>query len=421
LHNKAIHLESESIVLIDQQKESILRFSGETLSSSRPVVLLFLALLLSAKFLPLRTQTNAQSEPDMFQPTRSSIYGTFYYPWYKNPTVDGEWSFWHDNHHSPPNNWFSNYLPLLPGALDAATGMIRPDIGLYSSRDKSVFFWQLTKMAYARLEFAISSWWGRSTSPTSDTAASNAIEGKSDFVFRKIIIDWMNLPGNPYPNLRWSIYYEKEGFANPPVSEIATDLSYIDDNYVKQPAFLKVDGRPVIFVFGDAADNCSTVDRWLEARAQTGVNFYLVMKVFSGYGDCGSQPESWHQYAPAVRSGNFSTYSSFISPGFWKAGDPVRLARDLIEFDAAAEAMASANTQWKLVETWNEWGEGTAIEPGIQVQQMTSGAASVVAGDSPFEDKYIQVLSQRFPALQAGTGARVTITITSIFTILYHE
>ena len=156
------------------------------------------------------------------------------------------------------------------------------------------------------------------------------------------------------------------------------------------------------------------VDRWIQARAQSGVNFYLVLKLFSGYTSCASQPDSWHEYAPAVRSGNYSSYASFISPGFWKVGDTTaRLARNLADFDTAATAMVNANTKWKLVQTWNEWGEGTSIEPGIQVQQTLNGTASVAANGAPFEDKYIQVLAQRFPALQAGTGAGVAQTATA--------
>jgi hypothetical protein len=260
-------------------------------------------------------------------------------------------------------------------------------------------------MAQAKIEFAISSWWGRSISATNDGAGPNAIEGKSDFTFRKITTDWMNLVDNPYPNLRWTIYYEKEAGANPTATEIAADLTYINDNYVNQPSFLKVNGRPVIFVYGEGSDTCPMVDRWLQARAQSGVNFYIVLKLFSGYTNCASQPDSWHEYAPANRSGNYSTYSSFISPGFWKIGSSVQLTRNLTEFDAAAATMAAANTKWKLVQTWNEWGEGTSVEPGVQVQQTTSGTASLATNGAPFEDKYIQVLSQRLPALQAGTGA----------------
>ncbi|MEP6988070.1 MAG: hypothetical protein ABI970_20880, partial [Chloroflexota bacterium] len=390
-----------------QKKSLISRFTRRGLLPVHVSIFLFVVLVLTVNFLTEPSAVNAQSASS-FQPTRASIYGTFYYPWYKNQSTDGTWSYWQDSNYSPPNSWFSNYLPLRPGTLNTTTGAINSVAGLYSSRDKDTFYWQLNGMAQAKLEIAISSWWGRSTSTTSDNAGTNAVEGKSDFTFRKIVTDWMNLSDNPYPNLRWTLYYEKEGAANPSVAEIAADLTYLNSNYASQPSFFKINGRPVIFAYGDPSDACAMVDRWLQARAQSGTNFYIVLKLFSGYTSCASQPDSWHEYAPAARSGNYSTYASFISPGFWKVGDPTaRLVRNLTEFDTAATAMVAANTKWKLVQTWNEWGEGTSVEPGIQVQQTKAGTASVASNATPFEDKYIQVLAQRFPALQAGTGVGV--------------
>lgn len=338
-----------------------------------------------------------------FQPT-GAIYATFYYPWYKNPTSDGAWGNWEGNYHTPPTNWFSNFLPIPPGSFDAATGTIHPNIGLYSSRDKDVFYWQLRQMSAAKLEVAISSWWGRSVSPTNDNPGHYATQGRTDFSFRQIITNWMNQPDNPYPNLRWALYYEKESVGNPSVTEIVSDLQYINANYVSQPAFLKIDGRPVLFVYTDPADNCSMASRWQQARTQSGINFYLVLKLFPGFADCSAQPDSWHEYAPANRYGTFPPYSAYISPGFWKDGNTVALPRNINDFDAAAAAMAASQVQWKLVETWNEWGEGTSVEPGIQVQQTHRGAAVVAANGSPFENRYIDVLAERFPSLPAGPG-----------------
>ena len=364
------------------------------------------------------SQIEAASSLAAFQPS-GSIYATFFYPWYKNPTTDGAWGNWEGNGHSPANNWFSNYLPLPPGSLDATTGAIHPNIGLYSSRDKGVFYWQLSQMAAAKLEVAISSWWGQSVSPTNDSPGPNAVQGRPDYTFRQIVTNWMNQPDNPYPNMRWSLYYEKESVGNPSVAEIAADLQYINMNYVNQPSYLKIGGRPVLFVYADATDGCSMVDRWLQARAMSGTTFYLVLKLFSGYTNCSSKPDSWHQYAPANRSGNYAPFSSYISPGFWKDGNSALLPRSVSAFDAAAATMVSATTQWKLVETWNEWGEGTSVEPGIQVQQTKSGNAGVAANGSPFQSQFIQVMAQRFPALPAGTGAgsqAVTPTNTPIAT-----
>ncbi len=356
-----------------------------------------------------------QSVQSAFQPT-GSVYATFFYPWYKNPTVDGVWGNWEGNGHTPPTNWFSNFLPIPPGSFDAATGAIHPNVGLYSSRDKSVFYWQLQQMATAKLEVAISSWWGQSVSPTNDNPGQYAIQGRTDVSFRQIVTNWMNLPDNPYPNLRWSLYYEKESIANPSATEIAHDLQYINANYVNQPSYYKIGGRPVLFVYADGTDGCSMVTRWLQGRALSGVNFYLVLKLFNGYTSCSSQPDSWHQYAPASRSATHAPYSSFISPGFWKDGTSVTLPRSTTDFDSAAAAMVAANAQWKLVETWNEWGEGTSVEPGVQVQQSKGGAAILAPNGAPFQNQYIQIMARRFPALPAGTGSASTGGVTATST-----
>ena len=53
----------------------------------------------------------------------------------------------------------------------------------------------------------------------------------------------------------------------------------------------------MVFVYADGGDSCGMADRWKQANT---VDAYIVLKVFSGYTNCASQPDSWHQYAPAV-------------------------------------------------------------------------------------------------------------------------
>jgi hypothetical protein len=51
-----------------------------------------------------------------------------------------------------------------------------------------------------------------------------------------------------------------------------------------------------------------------------------------------------------------------ISPGFWKKGDTVRLARDMTRWRSDVASYAAATPRFRLVTTFNEWGEGTAVE-----------------------------------------------------------
>lgn len=343
-----------------------------------------------------------------FQPT-APYYSTFFYPWYENPNTanaDGvkRWSYW-DNpttgtalRHTPTQNWFSNYLP------DPSPLVFEPTTELYSSFNDVIINWQLAKMKEAKIEVAINSWWGQAD--------------KTDKAFKKIITDSMNRDSNPYPNLRWALYYEKEGTGDPTVNEIVSDLNYIKTNYASQPGMLKIDGKIVIFVSADPSDNTEMVNRWATAKSTVG-GIYTVLEVFPTYETSVNRSDSWHQYTPAERSDQQGTHSYSVSPGFWLNGEDMRLCRNVDgsprpnckasapsvtvpSFKDAVQAMVSANTKWKLIQTWNQWGEGTGVEPAQKVNQVPSGNASPDLADPSVSNSnaYIDVLKEMLPPLE---------------------
>jgi len=320
-----------------------------------------------------------------FQPT-TPYYATFFYMWSRNPNTDTGWAYWEGSGNTPPTTWFSHYLPdPNPSAFDPANE-------LYSSNNYEIWKWQVAKMAEAKQEVAIASWWGP------DSA-------REDGAFNNIINSFMGRTDNPYPNLRWAVYYEDEGFGDPATSTIVNDLNYLKGKYIGSPYYLKVSGKPVVFVYGSAADEPGTVlTRWNNANTQLGNQFYIVLKLFSGFTTATPQPNSWHQYAPAVRSGSHAPYSYFVSPGFWlDDGSAVRLPRDLAAFQTAVSSMVNANTTWKLVQTWNEWGEGTSVEPGQQTA-ISNGREIIDPNGTPFQNRYVDILKNTLPPLEGGTG-----------------
>ena len=325
-----------------------------------------------------------------FQPT-APYYATFYYPWYGAPAVDGHWSYWTGQNSQPPATWFSHYLP------DPQPGKFDPSQELYSSDDPAVLYWQFAKMAEAKIEVAISSWWGK--------------DDRTDDNFGFILKDVMHRSDNPYPNLRWALYYEAESNGNPSAAAIASDLDYIAEQYAGEPAYLKVDGKPVIFVYSEGDNGPELVQRWNQAKLLAKVPFYVVLKVFSGYKDVSPQPDSWHQYGPGTRESKQSPYSYSVSPGFWfdSNGEAPRLPRNLTEFRSAVSRMVAADAVWKLVTTWNEWGEGTAVEPGEQITYDSSAGRDVPdPAGAPFKNVYVDALHALLPPLEAGTGQGLT-------------
>jgi hypothetical protein len=263
---------------------------------------------------PVPGQTNgSSSNGELAFPIR----GVFYYPWFPNS--------WNQNNLNP----FTHFIPTL---------------GLYSQDDPAVIQQQIAAMLYSKIQVGIASWWGNGHFTDARIPALLQAGVKSGF--------------------HWSLYVESEGQGDPPIDAIRSDLQYIHDKYSSSPSYLKIAGRFVVFVYADPNDGCQMSARWKEANT---IGAYLVLKVFSGYRTCASQPDAWHQYAPELSQKYVGKNSFSISPGFWKADESKpRLPRDLDLWNRAIQAMVASGSRFQLITTFNEWGEGTAVESGSE-------------------------------------------------------
>jgi hypothetical protein len=108
-------------------------------------------------------------------------------------------------------------------------------------------------------------------------------------------------------------------------------------------------------------------------------------------GDTSNGKQPWdavHNYRPVVYQGNTDTLpnvddSAWISPGFWSYGDSPVLERSLSEFKSAWNNIVEKKDSYRfvLIETWNEWHEGTQIEPGQEIIPDPQGFRSKLNGD----------------------------------------
>ena len=216
----------------------------------------------------------------------------------------------------------------------------QPTLGYYSEDDPAVIAQHIAAMQYGKIQVGIASWWGQGH--YTDKRVPSLLKAGEDTGFR------------------WSLYVESEGYGDPSVDNIRSDLEYIRDNYASSPAYLKIDDRFVVFVYADRDDGCSMASRWAQANT---VGAFLVLKVFSGYRTCPDQPDNWHQYAPDLAQKQVGSNSFTISPGFWKADDTnPRLVRDIERWNGDVRAMVESQSRFHLITTFNEWGEGSSIE-----------------------------------------------------------
>jgi glycoprotein endo-alpha-1,2-mannosidase len=70
----------------------------------------------------------------------------FYYPWYGTSAADGAYQHWGQDGHAPPNDIASSYYPAR---------------GLYSSSDRAVVDQQMQEIRDAGIDEIAVSWWGR--------------------------------------------------------------------------------------------------------------------------------------------------------------------------------------------------------------------------------------------------------------------
>jgi hypothetical protein len=236
------------------------------------------------------------------------------------------------------------YYPWFPEAWDQS-GInpfthFHPSLGFYDGASSSVVAAQIKAMQYGKISVGIASWWGQGSQTNAKMPLLLSTAAGTGF--------------------RWAIYYEPEGSSDPAVTQIASDLAYINSHYGSNPSLYKVNGKPVIFVYAQPADGCGMVSRWAQANS-SGAD-YLVLKVFAGHAGCAAQPSDWHQYSPAVADDHQAGHSYSISPGFWLANSTQRLGRDLVRWQQSVRNMVASGEPWQLVTTFNEWGEGTAVE-----------------------------------------------------------
>jgi hypothetical protein len=265
----------------------------------------------------------AQHAPEHYQPLVNPaadnqpsfpVRVAAYYPWYPE-----SWS-------QEGEVWFSHYTP---------------NGGYYRSDDIGRIAEQIAAMRYGYVDVALTSWWGQ-----------------GHYTDRRFPILLEAAAGS---GLHIAAYYEKEGYGDPSVTELHNDLEYLAQRYGTDPSFYRIDGRPVVFVWTDMFDGCATLTRWREANR--GVGVYVVMKVVLGFKLCLDQPDAWHQYGPASPTNDWGGGTFAISPGFWKASeDEPRLSRNVDRWKGDIAAMLASGAQFQLITSFNEWGEGTAIE-----------------------------------------------------------
>jgi glycoprotein endo-alpha-1,2-mannosidase len=251
----------------------------------------------------------------------------FYYPWYSTPAVDGAWDHWDQNGHSPPTDVYSRYYPVL---------------GPYSSDDPAVVDLQMAEISTAGVDEIVVSWWGRG----------------SDEDRRLPLV----LAAAERHHLRVAIHLEPYGGRSPVT--VAGDLAYIAslgirDVYVYHPGDLAASDWAALHAGQPELRLLAGTER-VGFAAAGGFDGFYTYDFVTYRGDkflrlC-LQAHALHLLcAPSVGPG-YDGRRAGESP----AGRP---RRNGLTYDGLWAAALAASPDIVTITSFNEWGEGTQIEP----------------------------------------------------------
>jgi glycoprotein endo-alpha-1,2-mannosidase len=291
---------------------------------------------------------------------REPMVLAFYYPWYGSP--DGPQKrllHWGD----AANHYAAAHYPTL---------------GLYDSADPKAIQQHIAWAKGCGIDGFVCSWWGEGGSDDYVDVACRAVRDVAE--------------RSRFP---FTLYVER----NTDVDQAVGDLRYVWRTYAQSPAFLKLDGKPVLFVYGRAMGQLG-LDGWQKAfgRLKTeGIEYAAIadgfnpayLDTFAGYhtyNPCGAALDDLaktYARASVVAHLRKKLFVATVLPGyddtFVRTPGFKRDREDGAFYPESWRTATEANPDWIIITTWNEWHEGSEIEPsreyGHKYLDLTKGLA----------------------------------------------
>jgi len=290
----------------------------------------------------------------------------FYYGWYGKP----EYHSWGDvDTNKPATSKTARY----------------PFKGAYSSHDPEVLDWQIDQAKAHGVTGFIVSWWGQADWESwHDQSLALLLEHAERKNF-KVSIYWEQAPGDGYRQIERAI----------------NELSYVLKKYGRSNSFLKVAGRPVIFAYGrvmaqipasawpeiiqqtraNAGDFALNVDSYqgsysylfdgMHSYALDGFPFEFEKNLADKFGDFRAWVAAYFNKGMKLARQRNRVFCAMVGPGYdARKAYKIDYQTDRLDgrtYRAMWEEAIKANPDWVLITSWNEWPEGTEIEPSLEL------------------------------------------------------
>lgn len=305
--------------------------------------------------------------PDYVSPAKRPLILVHYMPWFEAKPVSDHWG-WH---------WTMNafHPDHVNDGIRPIASHYHPLIGPYDSSDLAVLEYHLLLMKLAGIDGLIVDWYG----------LSNLYDYPLIHRNTGLLLDLAAKLG-----LRVGICYEDQTIpalveknvisAHARVQRARADLDWLRKNWFTSPAYLKLDGKPVLLSFGWSGLDESEWEQVLAASASNErpliyVSEHRRRKVAAGTFDW-PQPQSWpaslDRYYESVKGS--AVFMPVAFPRFHDIYDEAKVHASYGEipddggrtFTMTLERALNSGAPLVQIATWNDWGEGTQIEPSTE-------------------------------------------------------
>lgn len=295
----------------------------------------------------------------------------FYYNWYGNTEKNGKEIHWaHSVMKSSPSDTTSGFIP---GGRNIASNFF-PQLLPYSSTDSATVASHMQMMNTARIGVIVLTWWN-----------------KADFGMQSIPLIMREAA-----KAGIKVCFHIEPFGGRNAETTRQNIKLIIDTYGKHPAFYKLNGKPLFFIYDsyltkaeewatllhpkgsisirNTAYDATMIGLWVKK----GEEDFFKQSYFDGFYTYfgatgftyGSTPANW-KYMQEWAVKNDKLFIPCVGPGYidtrvrpWN-GKTTRDRENGKYYDRMFKQAIDSHAPFIGITSFNEWHEGTQIEPAI--------------------------------------------------------
>lgn len=324
------------------------------------IVKIIYCLLIAVSFLAV-TNADIQAQDSRSDDHEQPLVMAHYMPWYVAKPVSQVWGWhWTMGHFDPEK---------LVDRKRAIASHFYPLIGPYDSGDENVLEYHLLLMKLAGIDGVIVDWYGLQKLydyPILHRNTQRLVE-QVERLGMKVVICYED---QTIPALVKAELVKPEDR----IAHAVREIDWLADNWFKLDSYVKLEGRPVLLSFGHAG---LTNDEWSKCLTKLKSPVSYFSEHFRRDGAQGGF--DW----PIPKEGLQATERFQMAATGWPNSIPVGFPRfvdiyseaklhdsygriedkDGATFRASLENALRSKARIIQVATWNDWGEGTNIEP----------------------------------------------------------